>query len=78
MATTGKNSKKKTKTLKKSNNIAPPKGKLGVLLPGMGGAVSTTFIAGVEAIKAGLGKPIGSLTQLGTIRIGGTDASILV
>jgi len=58
------------KTLKKSNNIAPPKGKLGVLLPGMGGAVSTTFIAGVEAIKAGLGKPIGSLTQLGTIRIG--------
>ena len=70
MATTSKNSKKKTKTLKKSNNIPPPKGKLGVLLPGMGGAVSTTFIAGVEAIKAGLGKPIGSLTQLGTIRIG--------
>ena len=67
MATTNK---KKTKALKKSNNIAPPKGKLGVLLPGMGGAVSTTFIAGVEAIKAGKGKPISSLTQLGTIRIG--------
>ncbi len=36
----------------------------------MGGAVSTTFIAGIEAIKRGLGKPIGSLTQLGTIRLG--------
>ncbi len=34
------------------------------------GAVATTFIAGVEAIKLGLGKPIGSLTQLGTIRLG--------
>jgi len=40
------------------------------LLPGMGGAVSTTFIAGIEAIKRGIGKPIGSLTQLGTIRLG--------
>jgi len=60
----------KKKTSIKKNNIAPPKGKLGVLLPGMSGAVSTTFVAGVEAIKAGLGKPIGSLTQLGTIRIG--------
>ncbi len=67
MATTNK---KKKNTIKEKNNIAPPKGKLGVLLPGMSGAVSTTFIAGVEAIKAGLGKPIGSLTQLGTIRIG--------
>lgn len=36
----------------------------------MGGAVSTTFIAGIEAIKRGIGKPIGSLTQLGTIRLG--------
>ncbi len=36
----------------------------------MSGAVSTTFVAGVEAIKQGLGKPIGSLTQLGTIRLG--------
>ncbi|HKQ32581.1 MAG TPA: inositol-3-phosphate synthase [Thermodesulfobacteriota bacterium] len=50
--------------------IAPPEGKLGVLIPGIGGAVSTTFIAGVEAIKKGLGKPIGSLTQLGRIRLG--------
>lgn len=66
MATTNK----KKKSSKKINKIAAPKGKLGVLLPGMSGAVSTTFIAGVEAIKAGLGKPIGSLTQMGTIRIG--------
>jgi myo-inositol-1-phosphate synthase len=49
--------------------IAPAEGKLGVLVPGMG-AVTTTFIAGLEAIKRGLGKPIGSLTQLGTIRLG--------
>ncbi len=50
-------------------NIAPASGKLGVLMPGMG-AVSTTVIAGVEAIKAGIGAPIGSLTQMGTIRLG--------
>src|SRR5438445_12104548 len=49
--------------------IAPARGKLGVLLPGMG-AVSTTVIAGVELIKKGLGRPIGSLTQYGTIRLG--------
>ena len=49
--------------------IAPAEGKLGVLIPGMG-AVTTTFIAGLEAIRRGLGKPIGSLTQLGTIRLG--------
>ena len=49
--------------------IAPADGKLGVLVPGMG-AVTSTFIAGLEAIKRGLGKPIGSLTQLGTIRLG--------
>jgi len=47
--------------------IAPAEGKLGVLIPGMG-AVTTTFIAGLEAIKRGMGKPIGSLTQLGTGR----------
>ncbi len=46
-----------------------PAGKLGVLMPGMG-AVATTFIAGVEAVKAGLGQPIGSITQMGTIRLG--------
>ena len=49
--------------------IAPASGKLGVLLPGIG-AVSTTFIAGVEAVKRGLGVPIGSLTQLATVRLG--------
>ncbi len=46
-----------------------PKGKLGVLLPGLG-AVATTFIAGVEASRRNLGRPIGSLTQMGTIRLG--------
>jgi len=53
----------------KGTEIAPAKGKLGVLLVGLG-AVSTTFIAGVEAIKAGLAEPVGSLTQMGTIRLG--------
>lgn len=50
-------------------NIAPPKGKLGVLTPGMG-AVSTTFMAGVELVRRGHSVPVGSLTQLGTIRLG--------
>jgi len=54
---------------KDSVQIAPAEGKLGVLIPGMG-AVTTTFIAGLEAFKLGLGKPIGSLTQLGTVRLG--------
>ncbi len=49
--------------------IAPAQGRLGVLLPGMG-AVATTFIAGVEAIRQGLSRPIGSLTQMGTVRLG--------
>jgi myo-inositol-1-phosphate synthase len=49
--------------------IAPAEGKLGILIPGIG-AVSTTFIAGVEAIKRGMGLPVGSLTQLATIRLG--------
>jgi myo-inositol-1-phosphate synthase len=52
-----------------SVSIRPAEGKLGVLLPGLG-AVATTFIAGVEAVKAGLGQPVGSLTQMGTIRLG--------
>src|SRR5712672_288088 len=55
--------------VQKGANIAPAKGKLGVLLVGLG-AVSTTFIAGVEAIKQGLAEPIGSLTQMGTVRLG--------
>jgi myo-inositol-1-phosphate synthase len=49
--------------------IAEPAGKLGILLVGMG-AVSTTTIAGVFAIRRGLSKPIGALTQMGTIRLG--------
>ena len=54
--------------------IAPADGKLGVLIPGIG-AVSTTFIAGVEAVRRGTAAPIGSLTQLATIRLGKrTDA----
>jgi len=53
----------------KGINVAPATGKLGVVLPGMG-AISSTFIAGVEAIKKGLAKPIGSLTQMGTVRLG--------
>ena len=55
--------------MNKPETIAPPSGKLGILMPGMG-AVATTVIAGVEAIKAGFGQPIGSLTQMGTIRLG--------
>ncbi len=49
--------------------IQPATGKLGVLLPGMG-AVATTFMAGVYATRKGIAKPIGSLTQMGTIRLG--------
>ncbi|MEP6862656.1 MAG: inositol-3-phosphate synthase [Deltaproteobacteria bacterium] len=55
--------------LKKGVDVKPAQGKLGILLPGMG-AVATTFIAGVMSIRKGLGKPIGSLTQLGHIRLG--------
>src|SRR2546425_1217275 len=50
-------------------DLAPATGKLGVMLVGLG-AVSTTFIAGVENVRRGTGLPIGSLTQLGTIRLG--------
>jgi myo-inositol-1-phosphate synthase len=51
------------------NAVAPAKGKLGVMIPGMG-AVATTFVAGVEAVRKGISSPIGSLTQMGTIRLG--------
>src|SRR5687768_15610806 len=54
---------------KDSPKITPAKGKLGVLLPGFG-AVATTFVAGVEAARTGLAKPIGSVTQMQTIRLG--------
>jgi len=49
--------------------IAPAQGRLAVLLPGLG-AVATTLIAGVEAVRRDLAKPIGSLTQMATIRLG--------
>ena len=53
----------------KGRTIAPADGTLGVLLPGMG-AVATTFIAGVESIRRGLSKPIGTMSQMGTVRLG--------
>jgi myo-inositol-1-phosphate synthase len=55
--------------MEKPGKIAPAKGKLGILLPGMG-AVATTFMAGVELVRKGKAQPVGSLTQLGTIRLG--------
>src|SRR5271154_2794135 len=55
--------------MRKPGSIAPPKGKLGVLTPGMG-AVSTTFMAGVDLVRRGESLPVGSLTQMGTIRLG--------
>jgi hypothetical protein len=60
---------KKARTETVHGTIEPAKGKLGVMIPGMG-AVATTFVAGVEAIRKGLAKPIGSLTQMGTVRLG--------
>ena len=52
-----------------ARQIAPAQGKLGVLCVGLG-AVATTFIAGVENVRRGAARPIGSLTQMGTIRLG--------
>ncbi|MFL5270727.1 MAG: inositol-3-phosphate synthase, partial [Anaeromyxobacteraceae bacterium] len=58
----------------KTTSIAPATGRLAVLMPGLG-AVATTLIAGVEAVRRGLAKPIGSVTQLGRVRLGKrTDA----
>ncbi len=56
-------------TTSKPHTIAPAEGKLGIVLVGLG-AISTTFIAGLDAIRKGKAKPIGSLTQMGTIRLG--------
>jgi len=56
-------------TTTQAADITQAEGKLGVMIPGMG-AVATTLIAGVEAVRKGLAKPIGSLTQMGTIRLG--------
>src|SRR5437588_11438061 len=48
------------------NKIAPAKGKLGIMIPGMG-AVATTFVAGVHAVRRGHAKPSGTLPQIGTV-----------
>src|SRR5579871_588166 len=75
MATRSKSAKaraevKEPRSEKQSyGRLQAPKGKLGVLIPGMG-AVATTFVAGVEAVRKGLAKPIGSVTQMATIRLG--------
>ncbi len=53
--------------------IKPHEGKLLVLTPGMG-AVSTTFMAGVEAVRSGIAKPFGSVSQMQTIRLGPRSA----
>ena len=55
--------------IEKGVEIAPAEGKLGILLVGLG-AVSTTLVAGVEAVRRGISQPVGSLTQMGTIRLG--------
>jgi myo-inositol-1-phosphate synthase len=55
--------------MRRAGNITPPKGKLGVLTVGMG-AVATTFMAGVDLVRRKKAQPVGSLTQLGTIRLG--------
>src|ERR1700730_17263927 len=73
MATRQKSARTETKR-HTGSEIQSPKGKLGVMIPGMG-AVATTFVAGVEAVRKGIAKPIGSLTQMGTVRLGKrTDA----
>jgi myo-inositol-1-phosphate synthase len=73
MATRQKSARTQT-SKQNGSEIQSPKGKLGVMIPGMG-AVATTFVAGVEAVRKGIAKPIGSLTQMGTIRLGKrTDA----
>jgi myo-inositol-1-phosphate synthase len=69
MATRQKHGKTAARPETQSDTLRPATGKLGIMIPGMG-AVATTFVAGVEAIRKGLAKPIGSLTQMGTIRLG--------
>jgi myo-inositol-1-phosphate synthase len=56
--------------VRRKGEIEKAEGKLGVLIPGIGGAVSTTFLAGVEALRKGLALPIGSVTQMATVRLG--------
>ena len=64
-----KHSGPKSAAQKPGAQVVPATGKLGVMVVGMG-AVATTMIAGVEAVRRGMAKPIGSLTQMGTIRLG--------
>ncbi|HEX5939151.1 MAG TPA: inositol-3-phosphate synthase, partial [Dehalococcoidia bacterium] len=56
-------------TATEQHEIAPATGRLGVLLVGLG-AVASTFLAGVEHARRGSGNPVGSMTQMGTIRLG--------
>ena len=67
MATKKKAVNKSKRTV--AGKVQPATGKLGVMVVGLG-AVATTMIAGVEAVRQGLAKPVGSLTQMGTIRLG--------
>ncbi len=60
---------RKGEKMTEARQIKEPNGKLGVLMPGMG-AVATTLVAGVEIMKKGLAEPVGSLSQMGTIRLG--------
>lgn len=57
------------KKILRGKDIQPPDGKLGVLIPGIG-AVTTTLLAGVFAARKGLARPLGSVTQIGKIRLG--------
>ena len=58
-------------------NIKPANGRLGVLIVGVGGAVSTTMITGTLATRKGLAKPIGSITQMATIRMQNNDEKLI-
>jgi myo-inositol-1-phosphate synthase len=59
----------KGSTAGRASTIRPATGRLGIITPGLG-AVATTFMAGVESIRRGLSSPVGSLTQMATIRLG--------
>ena len=58
-------------------NFKPATGRLGVLVVGVGGAVSTTMITGTLAARKGLAKPIGSITQMATIRMENNDEKLI-
>ena len=68
-ATRGLKSKHPVSVKSAKRTVGPAGGKLGVMLVGLG-AVATTFIAGVENVRRGNGRPIGSVCELGTIRLG--------